>query len=152
MMIIIHCSNRTVQSFFIEVKVSQPLYINGVPVHDLYLEKRPIEGYLYINGVRAKELSGGAKYQLIEPTLFGYFDEICQLFTGNADIDVEDESYLPVSIQVNGKRVFKIERTGTIFTMDTELGLNDIRHISSKIESVFRVKVIPLLRSVGLYG
>jgi len=151
-MITIHCSNRTVQSFFIEVEVSQPLYIGGVPTRDLYLEKRPVEGYLYINGVRAKELSGGARYQLIEPTLFGYFDEICQLFTGNADIDIDDESYLPVSIQVNGKRIFKIERTGTVFSMSTELGLDDIRHISSRVESVFKVKIIPLLRSVGLYG
>jgi len=151
-MITIHCYNRTVQSFFMEVEISQPLYINGVPVRDLYLEKYPGEGHLYINGVRARQLPSGSDYQLIEPTLLGYFNEICQLFTGNADIDVEDELYLPVSIQINGKRVFKIERTGTIFTMDTELGLDDIRHISDRVESVFRVKVIPLLRSVGLYG
>ena len=151
-MIAIHCSKKTVQSFFMETKVKQPIYINGVPTTDLYLEKFPNEGYLYINSIRAKELPAGANYQLIEPELFGYFDEICHLFNDNTEIEIQDETYLPLSIQVNGRYVFRIEREGTTFTVDTELGLGEIRDISNKIESVFKFKIIPLLKRVGLYG
>jgi len=148
----IHCSKKFIQSFFIETKVKEPIYINGVPTYDLYLEKYPHLGYLYINGVRAKELAAGAHYQIIEPTLFEYFDEICQLFNDDVDIVIDDESYLPLSIQVNGKYIFAIDRVGTTFTMNTELGLNNIRNISNKIEGVFKNKIIPLLKKVGLYG
>ena len=151
-MITINCYNKTVQSFFIETKIKEPIYIGGVPTYDLYLEKRPNEGHLYINGVRSKALSGGTNYQIIEPVLLQYFDEICQMFNDNTDIDINDESYLPTSIRVNSKHVFLIEREGTTFIMNSELGLNDIRQISDKIESVFKVKIIPLLRRVGLYG
>jgi beta-galactosidase/beta-glucuronidase len=135
-----------------ETKVKEPIYIGGVPTYDLYLEKYPHEGYLYINGVRAKELPAGADYQIIEPKLFEYFDEICELFNDNVYIVIDDVSYLPLSIQVNGKYVLMIERVGTTFTMTTELGLNDIRNINNKIERVFKNKIIPLLKEVGLYG
>jgi len=141
-----------VQSFLIETKVKEPIYVKGVPTYDLYLEKYPHMTYLHVNGVRAKELPAGADYQMIEPTLINYFDEVCQPFNGNADIDVEDGTYLPVSIQVNGKHVFQIERQATTFIMNTELSLNDIKNLSSKIESVFKIKIIPLLKRVGLYG
>jgi len=151
-MITIHCSKKFIQSFFIETKVKEYIYINGVPTYDLYLEKYPQEGHLYVNGVPAKALSGGARYQMIEPKLFEYFDEICQLFNDNADIVIEDESYLPLSIQVNGKYIFAIEREGTTFTMNTELGLDDIRNIRNKIEGVFKGKIIPFLKKVGLHG
>jgi len=139
------------QSFFMETKVKQPIYINGVPTTDLYLEKYPNERYLYVNGILARKLPAGETYQLIEPTLFGYFDEICQLFSDNTEIEIQDETYLPLSIQVNGKYVFKIERESTTFTVDTELGLSEIRDISNKIESVFKFKIIPLLKREGLY-
>jgi len=148
----IHCSKKSIRSFFIETKVKEPIYIGGVPTYDLYLEKYPDEGYLYINGVHAKALSGGAHYQMIEPILFEYFDEICQLFDGDADIVIDNESYLPLSIQINGKYVLKIEHVGTTFSMTTELGLDDVRQIRNKIESVFKNKIIPLLKKVGLYG
>jgi len=151
-MIAIHCSNKIVQSFFIETKVKQPIYIKGEPTYDLYLEKYPHMTYLHVNGVRVKNLPAGADYQMIEPTLINYFDEICQLFDNNTDIDVEDGTYLPVSIQVNGKHIFQIERQATTFIMNSELGLGDIRNISSKIESVFKIKIISLLKRVGLYG
>jgi len=151
-MITINCYNKTIRSFFIETKIKEPIYIGGVPIYELYLEKRPNEGHLYINGVRSKALSGGTNYQMIEPVLLQYFDEICQMFSDNTDMDINDESYLPTSIRVNGKHVFLIEREGTTFIMNSELGLNDIRQISDKIESVFKVKIIPLLRRVGLYG
>jgi len=151
-MITIHCSKKFIQSFFIETKVAKPIYINGVPTYDLYLEKYPQQGYLYINGVHAKALPGGAHYQIIEPKLFEYFDEICKLFNDNADIVIEDESYLPLSIQVNDKYIFEIEHVGTTFTMNTELGLDDIRNIRNKIEGIFKGKIIPLLKEVGLHG
>ncbi len=107
---------------------------------------------MYVNGVRAKELPAGADYQINEPKLFEYFDEICELFNDDVYIVIDDESYLPLSIQINGKYVFTIERVGTTFTMTTELGLNDIRNISNKIERVFKNKIIPLLKEVGLHG
>jgi hypothetical protein len=148
----IQCEKKFIQSFYMETKVKEPIYIGGVPTYDLYLEKYPHEDYLYINGVQAKELPAGAHYQIIEPKLFEYFDEICQLFNDNADIVIDNESYLPVSIQVNGKYVLIIEHVGTTFTMNTELGLNDIRNISNKIEIIFKNKIIPLLKEVGLHG
>jgi len=151
-MITIQCSKKFIQSFFIETTVKEPIYINGVPIYDLYLEKYPQQEYLHINGVRAKALPGGAHYQIIEPKLFEYFNEICQLFNDNTDIVVEDESYLPLSIQVNGKYIFEIEHAGTTFTMNTELGLDDIRNIRNKIEGVFKGKIIPLLKEVRLHG
>jgi len=151
-MITIQCSKKFIQSFFIKTKVKEYIYINGVPTYDLYLGKYPQEGYLYVNDVPAKALSGGARYQMIEPKLFEYFDEICQLFNDNTDIVIEDESYLPLSIQVNDKYIFAIEREGTTFTMNTELGLDDIRNIRNKIEGVFKGKIIPLLKKVGLHG
>jgi len=134
-----------------ETKIKEPIYIGGVPTYDLYLEKFPNQEYLYVNSIRAKELPAGTNYQLIEPTLFGYFDEICQLFNDNTEIEIQDETYLPLSIQVNGKYVFKIERESTTFTVDTELGLSEIRDISNKIERVFKFKIIPLLKRAGLY-
>jgi len=139
------------KSFFMETKVKQPVYINGVPTTDLYLEKFPDKEYLYINSVLASELPAGDYYRLIEPELFGYFDEICQLFNDNTEIEIQHETYLPLSIQVNGRYVFKIERESTTFTVDTELGLSEIRDISNKIENVFKFKIIPLLKRVGLY-
>jgi hypothetical protein len=148
----IHCFKKSIQSFFIETKVKEPIYIGGVPTYDLYLEKYPDEGHLYINGVRAKALSGGAHYQMIEPILFKYFDEICQLFNGDTNIVIDNESYLPVSIQVDGKYILTIERVGTTFTMMTELGLDNIRHIRLRFENVFKNNIIPLLKKVGLYG
>ncbi len=151
-MVTIQCYNEFVQSFSMETRIREPIYINGVPTYDLHLAKYPHQGYLYVNGVSAKALSGGADYQMIEPKLFEYFDEICQLFNDNADIVIEDESYLPLSIQINGKYIFVIDYVGTTFTMDTELGLNDIRNISNKIESVCKNKITPLLKEVGLYG
>jgi len=161
-MITIQCSKKFIQSFFIETKVKEPIYVNGVPTYDLYLAKYPQEGYLYINDVpakalsgsaqRAKALSSGANYQIIEPKLFEYFDEICQLFNDNTDIVIEDESYLPLSIKVNDKYIFAIERASKTFTMNTELGLDDIRNIRNKIEGVFKGKIIPFLKKVGLHG
>ena len=148
----IHCSNKSIQSFYMQTKVKEPIYIGGVPTYDLYLEKYSDERYLYINGVHAKALLVGTHYQMIEPILFEYFDEICQLFDGNADIVVDNESYLPVSIQVNGKYVLMIGHVGTTFTMITELGLDDIRHIRTRFENVFKIKIIPLLKKVGLHG
>jgi len=148
----IYCSKKSIRSFFMETKVKEPIYIGGVPTYDLYLEKYPYEYYLYVNGVRAKELPAGAPYQMIELKLFEYFDEICQLFDGDADIVVDNESYLPVSIQVNGKYVLTIERVGTTFSMTTELGLDDVRQIRNRFENVFKNKIIPLLKKVGLYG
>lgn len=145
------CSKGLIQSFSMETKVNEPIYIGGVPTYDLYLEKYPQQGYLYINGVSAKALPGGAHYQIIEPELFGYFDEICQLFNDNTEIVVDDESYLPLSIKVNGKYIFVIEYVVTTFTMNTELGLDDIRNIRNRIERVFKIKIIPLLKQVGLY-
>ena len=135
-----------------ETKVKEPIYIGGVPTYDLYLEKYPDEYYLYVNGVRAKELPGGAHYQIIEPILFEYFDEICELFNGDADIVIDNESYLPLSIQIDGKYVLMIGHVGTTFTMNTELGLDDIRRIRTKFENVFKIKIIPLLKKVGLHG
>jgi len=140
------------QSFFMETRVKQPIYINGVPTYDLYLEKYPDKEDLYINSVLATELPAGDYYEFIKPTLFGYFDEICQLFNDNTEIEIQHETYLPLSIQVNGKYVFKIEHESTIFTVDTELGLSEIRNISNKIENVFKFKIIPLLKRAGLYG
>jgi|GEM_PF-2488819 len=151
-MIAVHCSGKVMQSFFIETKVKEPIYIHGVPTYDLYLEKYPDKGHLYINSVLASELPAGDYYRLIEPTLFGYFDEICQLFSENTEIEIQDEMYLPLSIQVNGRYVFRIKRESTTFTVDTELGLSEIRDISNKIEDVFRFKIIPLLKRAGLYG
>ena len=148
----IQCGKKFIQSFSIYTKVKEPIYIGGVPTYDLYLEKYPHQGYLYVNGVSAKELPAGAPYQIIEPKLFAYFDEICELFNDGAYIVIDDVSYLPLSVQVNGKYVLTIERVGTTFTMNTELGLNDIRNISNKIESIFKNKIIPLLKKVGLYG
>jgi len=148
----IQCEKKFIQSFFMETKVKEPIYIGGVPTYDLYLEKYPHKDYLYVNGVRAKALSGGAYYQINEPKLFEYFDEICELFNDDVYIVIDDVSYLPLSIQVNGKYVLMIERVGTTFTMNTELGLNDIRNINNKIERVFKNKIIPLLKEVGLHG
>ena len=139
------------RSFFMETKVKEPILINGVPTYDLYLEKYPDKGQLYINSVLASELPAGDYYRFIEPTLFGYFDEICRPFNDNTDIEIQDETYLLLSIQVNGKYVFRIEREGTTFTVDTELGLSEIRDISNKIENVFKFNIIPLLRRAGLY-
>jgi hypothetical protein len=135
-----------------ETKIKRPLFIGGTATYDLYLEKRPNEGHLYINNVRAKALPGASDYQIIEPTLLEYFDEICKPFDNSTDIDVEDESYLPTSIRVNGKYVFIIDVVGNTFIMNTELGLKEIRDISKTIESVFRTKIIPLLQQVGLHG
>jgi beta-galactosidase/beta-glucuronidase len=135
-----------------ETKVKEPIYIGGVPTYDLYLEKYPHQYYLYVNGVYAKALSLGPVYQMNEPTLFEYFDEICALFNDDVYIVIDDISYLPLSIQVNGKYVFTIEHVGTTFIMNSELGLNDIRNISNKIESIFKNKIIPLLKKVGLHG
>ena len=151
-MITIHCDKKTVQSFFMTTKIKQPIFIGGVATYDLYLEKRPNEGHLYISGTRSKVLAGGSHYQIIEPELLGYFNEICKFFNNDTDIDVEDESYLPVSIRQEGKYIFTIDVVGTTFTMNTELGLKDIRDISKTTESVFRTKIIPLLQQVGLYG
>jgi len=117
----IQCEKKFIQSFFMETKVKEPIYIGGVPTYDLYLEKYPHKDYLYVNGVRAKALSGGAYYQINEPKLFEYFDEICELFNDDVYIVIDDVSYLPLSIQVNGKYVLMIERVGTTFTMNTEL-------------------------------
>jgi len=36
--------------------------------------------------------------------------------------------------------------------MTTELGLDDIRQIRNRFENVFKNKIIPLLKKVGLYG
>ena len=151
-MVTIQCSNKIIQSFSIETNVKEPIYINGVPTYDLHLEKYPHQTYLYVNGVRAKALSGGADYQMMEPQLIRYLDDICQLFDDDTVIDIQDESYLPFSIQVNGKSIFEIESVATTFTMNTELGLDDIRRISNKIEGVFKTKIIPLLKEVGLHG
>jgi len=130
--------------------VNEPIYIGGVPTHNLHLEIRPHEQYLYINNVRAKALPGGAHYQMIEPVLFSYLDEIC--LRGNTEIFVDDESYLPFFIQVNDEIMLVIENFGRTFQMNTELGLDDIRNISNRIERAFTIKIIPLLKEVGLYG
>lgn len=130
-------------------KVEEPIYIGGVPTHNLYLEIYPHQQYLYINGVRAKELPGGAHYQMIEPQLFVYLDEIC--LKGNAEIFVDDEFYQPFLIRVNGEIILLIENFGTTFQMDTELGLDDVRNISNRIERAFTYKITPLLKEVGLY-
>jgi hypothetical protein len=135
-----------------ETKIKQPIFIGDTVTYDLYLEKRPNEGHLYINGTRSKVLAKGSQYQIIEPELLGYFDEICKFFNNDTDIDIEDGSYLPISIRENGKYVFIIDVIGTTFTMNTEIGLKDIRDISKTIENVFRTKIIPLLQQVGLYG
>jgi len=148
----IQCEKKFIQSFSIQTKVKEPIYIGGVPTYDLYLEKYPHELCVYVNGVRGKALSLGPVYQINLPTLFEYFDEICELFNDDADIVIDDESYLPLSIQVNGKYVFIIERVGTTFIMTTELGLDDIRRIRTRFENVFKNKIIPLLKKVGLYG
>jgi len=149
-MIVINCSRKAVQSFFMETKVKQPFLISGEFTYDLYLEKYPGQAYLYINKVRSKELPGGSKYQIIEPTLLIYFDEICALFNDNTDIDIDDESYLPTSIKTNGKYVFQIDRVVTTYIVNTELGLDEIKKISDRIEHVFRMKIIPLLKQVRL--
>ena len=148
----IQCEKKFIQSFSIQTHVKEPIYIGGVPTYDLYLEKYPHKLCVYANGVPAKALSLGPVYQKNVPTLFEYFGEICELFNDDAYIVIDDESYLPLSIQVNGKYVLMIERVGTTFTMNTELGLNDIRNINNKIERVFKNKIIPLLKEMGLYG
>jgi hypothetical protein len=148
----IHCQNKSIDSFFMETKVKEPLYIGGVPTYDLYLEKYPYEGYLYINGVRAKELPAGANYQIIEPKLFEYFDEICEVFDGDdVDIVIDNKSYLPLSIQVDGKYILTIEFSANSAKMITTLSLNEIRQMRTRFENVFRNKIIPLLKKVGLY-
>jgi hypothetical protein len=129
--------------------VEEPIYIDGVPTHNLHLEIYPHKQYLYINGIRAKELPDGAHYQRIEPRLFVYLDEIC--LKGNTEIFVDDESYQPFFIQVNNEIILLIENFGTTFQMDTELGLDDIRNISNRIERAFTYKIIPALKEVGLY-
>ena len=134
-----------------ETTINEPIYIGGVPTNILYLEIRPHEQYLYINGIRAKALPGGAHYQMIEPVLFSYLDEICQLFDRDTGIFVDDESYLPFIIRVEGTNIFAVENVGTTFYMDTKIGLDDIRNISNRIERTFRLKIIPLLKEVGLY-
>ena len=144
----IHCSKKSIQSFFMETKVKEPIYIGGVPTYNLYLEKYPYEGYLYVNGVRAKELPAGANYQIIEPKLFEYFDEICEVFDGDVDIVVDNK--LPLSIQVDGKYILTIEFSAHSAKMITRLSLNEIRNIRTKFEKTFN-KIISLLREVKLY-
>ncbi len=151
-MITVQCAKRLVQSFFMETKVKDPVYINDNPTYDLNLEKRNHLGYLYINGVRAKALPRGRDYQLIEPALFGYFDEICQSFDDDTEITVEDESFLPWSIKVKSKSVFEIEYESQTFIMTTELGLDEIKSISKRIERTFSLKIVPILKKVGLYA
>jgi uncharacterized protein (UPF0179 family) len=131
-----------------ETKVKEPIYIGGVPTYNLYLEKYPYEGYLYVNGVRAKELPAGANYQIIEPKLFEYFDEICEVFDGDVDIVVDNK--LPLSIQVDGKYILTIEFSAHSAKMITRLSLNEIRNIRTKFEKTFN-KIISLLREVKLY-
>ncbi len=146
----IHCSKKSIQSFFMETKVKEPIYIGGVPTYNLYLEKYPYEEYLYVNGVRAKELPAGANYQ-IESKLFEFFDEICEVFDGDdVDIVVDNKSYLPLSIQVDGKYIFTIEFSANSAKMITRLSLNEIRNIRTKFEKIFN-KIISLLREVKLY-
>jgi len=151
-MVVMTCSNGIIQEFSMETRINEPIYISGVPTYNLYLEKHAHEGYLYINGIRAKALPGGAHYQMIEPQLFSYFDEICQLFNGNTAIFVDDESYLPFIIRNDSGTMLSIEIVGTTFVMNTKLGLDDIRDISNRIERIFRFEIIPLLKEVGLYG
>jgi len=151
-MITVQCAKRLIQSFFMETKVKDPVYINDEPTYDLYLEKRDHLGYLYINGVRAKALPRGGDYQSIEPTLFKYFDEICQPFDDDTEINVEDESFLPWSIKVKSKPVLEIEYESQTFIMTTDLGIDEIRNISNRIERTFRLKIIPILKEVGLYA
>jgi hypothetical protein len=146
------CVNGIIQGFSMEIEVNEPIYISGIPTYNLYLEIHPHEQYLYINGVRAKGLTGGAYYQMMEPQLFSYLDEICQSFNRNTEIYIDNESYLPFFIRVDDTPIFSIERMGTTFVMNTELGLDDIRHISDRIQRVFYFKIIPLLKEVGLYG
>jgi hypothetical protein len=135
-----------------QTTVNEPIYIGGVPTYNLYLEIYPHQQYLYINGVRAKGLTGGAYYQMMEPQLFSHLDEICQLFIGNAVILIDDESYLPYLIRVDNIPVFLMERAGTAFYMTTSLGLDRVIDASDRIERVFQFEIIPLLKEVGLYG
>jgi hypothetical protein len=151
-MINIKCLNKSISSFFIETKAKNPVYINGELIYDLYLEKRYNEGFLYINGVRAKSLNNGVNYQLIEAELFGYFDEICNLFSNSADIDVDKKTFLPLSIKLDNEYILRIESDTNSVKMTTKLSLNEVRHIRNMIENVFINKIIPLLQKVNLYG
>jgi hypothetical protein len=150
-MINIKCLNKSISSFFIETRPKNPVYINGELVYDLYLEKRNNEGFLYINGVRAKSLINGVNYQLIEAELFEYFDEICRLFDDNTEIDVDKETYLPLSIKVNGKSILKIEFEKNSVKMVTGLSINEIRNIRTKFEKTFN-NIFSLLEKVNLHG
>jgi len=150
-MITIQCYKKVVQSFFMETRAKEPIYIGGEPKRDLYLEKYHHLGYLHINGIRAKALPNGADYQMIEPKLFGYFNEICEPFNDDTIITVEDESFLPLSINVNSKPVFELEYISPTFTMNTDLSIDEIRTIGNRIERAFKVKIVPLLKEVGLH-
>lgn len=139
-MIKIKCQNKTLNSFFIEVN------------ENLYLEKRSMEGHLYINGIRAKALPGGAQYQMIEPELIGYFNEICQNFNNNdAEIDIDKETFLPLTIKIEGKNILTIEFEYNSTKIMTKIGLNQVRHLRNIFENVFKNKIIPLLQKVNLY-
>jgi hypothetical protein len=118
---------------------------------NLYIEKKLEEGHLYINGIRAKALPGGKYYQMIEPELFKQFDEICRLFNDNTEIDVDKETYLPVSIRINGKSILTIEFETNSVKIVTKLSLNEIRNIRTKFEKTFG-NIFSLLKEVNLYG
>jgi len=137
-MINIQCKNKFVSSFFMEIN------------ENLYIEKKMEEGHLYINGVRAKVMPDGVTYQMIEPELIRYFDEICQKFN-NAEIDVDEKTFLPLSVKLDNEYILRIEFDANS-TMITKIGLNEVRHIRNIIENVFRNKIIPLLQKVNLYG
>ncbi|ALG97133.1 hypothetical protein AVT98_gp41 [Sulfolobales virus YNP1] len=139
-MIKIKCQNKKIDSFFIEVN------------ENLYLEKRSMEGHLYINGIRAKALPGGAHYQMIEPELFRQFDEICQQFNDDAEIDIDKETFLPLTIKIEGKNVLTIEFESNSTKIMTKIGLNQVRHLRNIFENVFKNKIIPLLQKVNLYA
>jgi hypothetical protein len=137
-MINIQCKNKFVSSFFIEIN------------ENLY-EKKPEEGHLYINGVRAKALPNGVTYQMIEPELIRYFDEICQKFN-NAEIDVDEKTFLPLSVKRDNEYILRIEFDANSIKIISKIGLNEVRHIRNIIENVFRNKIIPLLKEVSLYN
>ncbi len=136
-MINIQCKNKFVSSFFMEIN------------ENLYIEKKLEEGHLYINNIRAKALPGGITYQMVEPELIRYFDEICQNFN-NAEIDVDEKTFLPLSVKLDSEYI-RIEFEANSIKIISKIGLNEVRHIRNIIENVFRNKIIPLLQKVNLY-
>ena len=139
-MIEILCQNKFISTFFIEIN------------EDLVLEKKPQEGHLYINNIRAKALPGGVTYQLIEPELFRNFDEICQLFDfNNVEIDIDKKTFIPLSVKADGKYLFTVEFNSNSVKIATKIGLKELIQVSSKIQSIFNNKIVQVLKEVNLY-